>query len=71
MLAPVVDEIATEQEGKAGVAKVNVDDSADLAARYGIKSIPTMIVFKDGEPVERLQGVKPKTEIERALAKAS
>ena len=68
MLAPVIHEIATEQEGKAAVAKVNIDDSADLAKRYGIRSIPTLIVFKDGEAIERLQGVKPKTEIERALA---
>ena len=69
-LTSLIDEIATEQHGRAVVAKVNVDDSADIASRYGIKSIPTLIVFKDGEPVERLTGVRPKSEIVSALANA-
>ena len=70
MLSPLIDEIADEQDGKAVVAKVNVDEAQDLARRYGIQSIPTLIVFKDGEPVERLQGVQPKAAIEQALAAA-
>lgn len=70
MLGPVVDEIAAEQEGKALVAKVNVDDAKELAVRYGITSIPTLIVFKDGEPVKRLQGVQPKSSITAALQAA-
>lgn len=70
MLGPVIDEIAAEQEGKAVVAKVNVDEAQDLAVRYGIKSIPTLIVFKNGEVVERLQGVQPKSSITAALAAA-
>jgi len=69
-LGPVIDQIAAEQDGKAVVAKVNIDEAGDLAARYGIRSIPTLIVFKDGEPVERLQGVQPKAAIESAIAAA-
>ena len=70
MLGPVIDQIATEQEGKAVVAKVNIDDAHDLARRYQIQSIPTLIVFKDGEPVQRLNGVQPKERIEAAIAAA-
>lgn len=66
-LGPVIDKIAAENAGKAIVAKVNVDDAQELAARYGIRSIPTLIVFRDGQPVERLQGVQPKERIEAAL----
>jgi thioredoxin 1 len=70
MLGPVIDEIATEQEGKAIVAKVNVDEAKELAVKYGITSIPTLIVFKNGEVVRRLQGVQPKSSITAALAAA-
>lgn len=71
MLGPVIDEIAGDQEGKAVVAKVNVDEAQDLAVRYQVRSIPTLIVFKDGQPVERLQGVQTKEVIESALAAAA
>ena len=70
MLGPVIDEISSEQEGKAVVAKVNVDEAQELAARYQIRSIPTLLVFKDGEVVDRLQGVQPKERITAALAVA-
>lgn len=70
MLGPVIDEIAVEQEGKALVAKVNVDEAQGLAARYQIRSIPTLLVFKRGEVVERLQGLQPKARIVAALADA-
>ena len=70
VLGPVIEEIAAERAGEATVAKVNVDDARDLAVRYGIRSIPTLIVFRDGEPVERLQGVQPKARIAAALAAA-
>ena len=59
-LGPLIDEIATEQDGRAVVAKVNIDDAADLATRYGINSIPTLIVFKDGAPAKRIVGAKGK-----------
>lgn len=70
MLGPVIDEISSDQEGKAVVAKVNVDEARDLAARYQIRSIPTLLVFKNGEVVERLQGVQPKERITAALTAA-
>ena len=67
MLGPVIDEVAKENDGKAVVAKLNVDDASALASQYGVQSIPTLIVFKDGEPVNRLQGVQSKSVIQQAL----
>ncbi len=60
MISPVLDEIATENEGKISIAKVNVDENPDLARRFEVMSIPTLIVFKGGEPVKRLVGAKNK-----------
>lgn len=68
MIAPVLEEIATEQRGKSVIAKVNIDDSPELAARFGITAIPTLIVFKDGQPVRTLRGVQSRREITAALA---
>ncbi|MGM9737747.1 MAG: thioredoxin [Candidatus Cryptobacteroides sp.] len=62
-LSPVVDEIAAEYEGKADVAKCNVDDCDDIAAQYGIRSIPTLLFFKGGQMVDRLVGAAPKATI--------
>ena len=66
-LGPVIDEISSEQAGNAVVAKVNVDEAKELAVRYQIRSIPTLLVFKNGELVERLQGVQSKERITAAL----
>lgn len=63
MLSPVVDEAAEENEGKFKAGKVNVDEEPELAAKFGIMSIPTLIVFKNGEPVNKSVGVIPKEEI--------
>lgn len=71
MIAPVLDEIATEQNGKAVVAKVNIDDAPELAARFGITSIPTLIVFKGGQPVRTLRGVQSKSTLAASLAAAA
>lgn len=60
MIAPVLDEIATENAGKISIAKVNVDENPDLARRFEVMSIPTLIVFKGGEPVKRMVGAKNK-----------
>ncbi|KAA0257389.1 thioredoxin [Deferribacter autotrophicus] len=60
MLAPTIDQLATELEGKVKVGKVNVDENQSLAARYGIMSIPTVMIFKDGKVVEQFIGVQPK-----------
>jgi thioredoxin 1 len=70
MLGPVVEEIATEQEGKALVAKVDVDAAPELAARYGVTAIPTVIVFKDGKPVKSLRGVHSKKDLTSAILAA-
>ena len=58
MLGPVIDGLADELSGKAVVGKVNIDDEPDLAAKYGVVTIPTIILFKDGQEVNRLVGVQ-------------
>jgi thioredoxin 1 len=68
MLAPILEEIATEQAGKLKVAKINVDDNLELARRYEILSIPTMILFKDGEPHVRIVGAKGKGQLLQELS---
>lgn len=59
MLAPVIDGLAEQYEGKAVVGKVNVDEEQELAIRYGVMSIPTVIFFKDGKEIDRKVGVMP------------
>ena len=63
MIAPVLEEIAVEHEGALTIAKVNVDDNPDAAFRFGVMSIPTLIVFQDGEPAKRLVGAKGKAQL--------
>lgn len=63
MLAPIIAEIAEEMNGKVKVGKVNVDEEGALAAQFGIMSIPTVIVFKNGKPVASSLGYKPKADI--------
>ncbi len=63
VLGPTVDEIANEYEGRVTVVKCNVDDCEDIAVEYGIRNIPTLIFFKDGQPVDKLVGAVPKSEI--------
>lgn len=62
-LSPVLDEIASESEGKINIVKVNVDEASELANRFGIRGIPTLIFFKDGEVKSTLVGNQPKAEI--------
>ena len=59
-ISPIIDELATELEGKAVVGKVNVDDNSEIPQNYGIRNIPTLLVFKDGELVDKMVGVAPK-----------
>ena len=60
IVLPIVEEIAVELQGKVKVCKVNVDQAQELAAKYNVMSIPTLIIFKNGEPVEELVGALPK-----------
>jgi thioredoxin 1 len=63
MVGPIVEEIAKDYEGRIKVVKINVDDSQELAAQYGIMSIPTLCLFKNGTCIERLIGLRQKKEI--------
>lgn len=68
MMAPVLDEVSSEVAGKAAVYKVDVDKDPQLAQQFGIMSVPTMIVFKGGKPVNQFVGVQPKQTLVNALA---
>jgi len=68
MIAPILEEIAGEQAGKVQIAKVNVDDHPDLAMRFDVMSIPTLIVFKDGQAQKRLIGAKGKGQLLEELS---
>ena len=65
--APILEGLAKEYEGKVNFAKVNVDGNSSLAAKYGIAAIPTMLIFKDGQPVQQIIGLKPKKELKKIL----
>lgn len=63
MIAPILDEIAVEKQGDAVIAKLNVDENPSIAQRYGVMSIPTMLVFRDGEVDKRVVGAKGKAQL--------
>lgn len=67
MIGPVVSEIAQESEGRFKVGKVNVDEQQELASLFGVMSIPTLMVFKDGRPVNTVVGFRPKSELMEML----
>ncbi len=67
MLAPTIAELAEEYEGKVKVCKYNIDDDASIAIKYGVASIPTVLLFKDGDVVNKSIGFVPKAEIEAML----
>ncbi len=69
VIAPVLEELAQEYEGKVTFAKVNVDENGDLANRFGIRSIPTLMIFKDGKVVDQIIGAVPKEQIRKRLEK--
>ena len=68
MIAPTLAEIATEQKGKLAIGKLNVDDNPDTARRFDVMSIPTLLVFQDGQPVKRLVGAKGKGQLLQDLS---
>lgn len=67
MLSPIVDEIAEEMPDKVTVAKCNVDEADEVAMNFGIRSIPTLIFFKGGQPVDKLVGALPKAELVKKI----
>jgi len=68
MIAPVLDQLSAESDGRYTIAKLNVDENPQTAARFGIQSIPTMLVFKNGQLVDRIIGAQPKPTIAARLA---
>lgn len=69
-LSPIIDEIAVENQGKVKVFKVNTDENPNTPSRYGVRGIPTVIVFKNGQVVDQSVGVVPKTNLQGMLNKA-
>lgn len=70
MIAPVVDELATEYDGKVKFTKLNVDFNPQTSAKYGVRSIPTLLIFKGGNPVDQVVGAVPKSVLQQRLEKA-
>jgi thioredoxin 1 len=66
-VAPILEELVGEYEGKMGIARLNVDEEPINASKYGISSIPTMLLFQDGQPVGQILGFRPKAQIKKAL----
>jgi len=67
MIGPLLDELATEYDGKVKIGKINTDEQQQLASQYGISSIPTLIVFKNGQVVSQMRGARPKRDFKAAL----
>jgi thioredoxin 1 len=70
MIGPVLEEIATEMQGKVTIAKLNVDENPGVAGTYGIRSIPTLMLFKDGKMASTKVGAAPKGELKRWITEA-
>ncbi len=70
MVAPVVEELAEEYDGRVKFLKLNTDDEINTAARYGIRSIPTLLMFKGGEAVDQIIGFRPKGDLKKTIEKA-
>jgi thioredoxin len=69
-IAPMIDELAAENAGGAKIGKVNIDDNQQSAFKYGIEAIPTLLIFKGGQPVQRFQGIPAKARVQEALDSA-
>ena len=70
MIAPIVDELAQEYDAKVAFAKMDVDANPEIPLRFGIRSIPTLLVFKDGKPVDQVIGAVPKAALKKSLDNA-
>ena len=71
MIAPILDELASEYDGKVKVGKVNIDENQSIATEYGIRAIPTMLIFKDGEVAEQVVGLRSKRDLKANLDKVA
>ena len=67
MLSPLIDELASEYDGKIKVGKVNIDEHQNLASQYGVRAIPTMLVFKSGEVADQIVGLRSKRDLKASL----
>ncbi|MDX1952328.1 MAG: thioredoxin [Verrucomicrobiota bacterium] len=70
MIAPILDELAGEYDGRVKIGKVNIDDNQGVASQHGIRAIPTLLIFKNGEVTEQIVGLKSKRDLKAALDKA-
>ncbi|MCE2788909.1 MAG: thioredoxin [Saprospiraceae bacterium] len=68
LIGPIIDELSTQYEGKAVIGKVNVDENPEISMKYGIRSIPTILIIKDGEVVDKQVGVTTKANLESKIA---
>lgn len=68
MQLPIVEELATELEGQATIGKINVDEEPELASQFGVMSIPTLILFKDGQPVDKMVGLQSKDALKNKIS---
>jgi thioredoxin 1 len=68
MIGPIIDQLSVELQGKIKIAKINVDESPELAGKFNVMSIPTLLIFKEGQPVDQIIGAMPK---DKLLAKLS
>jgi len=71
MIAPILDELASEYDGKVKVGKVNIDDHQVIATQYGIRAIPTLLIFKDGEVAEQVVGLRSKRDLKANIDKVA
>jgi len=71
MIAPILDELASEYDGKVKVGKVNIDDHQSIATQYGIRAIPTLLIFKDGEVAEQVVGLRSKRDLKANIDKVA
>jgi thioredoxin 1 len=71
MIAPIVEELATDNATAVQVGKINIDDNPNTAANYGVSSIPTLMIFKGGEVVDRFVGIQPKKRLQEAIDQAT
>ncbi len=70
MIAPLLDELAVEYDGKIRIAKVSIDEDQSIAAEYGIRAVPTLLVFKNGQVLEQIVGMRSKRDLKSSLDKA-